>query len=95
VFGIIAVLVGVFVPRIPGWYHTGSGAAISLDQVHAVCSSSAALVLSSGSAAAEGRCANVDVYSGILLVVLIAGCVLLLAGVLVATRWRPAVAGRA
>jgi len=88
-WGVVAILLGVIAPRIPGYLTSQSGTRYSVASYHAVCTSGLGELVQAGHRAIEGQCSQADTLLTVGWVVAGVGFVLLLAGVLLRTR-RPA-----
>jgi len=88
-WGVVALLLGVIAPRIPGYLTSQSGVRYSVASYHAVCTSGLGELVQAGHRAIEGQCSQADLLMTASWVVIAVGVVLVLAGVLVRSR-RPA-----
>jgi len=88
-WGVVAILLGVIAPRIPGYLTSQSGTRYSVASYHAVCTSGLGELVQAGHSAIAGQCSQADALMTASWVVLAVGILLLLAGILLRTR-RPA-----
>jgi len=88
-WGVVALLLGLVAPHIPGYLTSQSGTSYSVASYHAVCTSGLGELVQAGHSAIAGQCSQADALMTASYVVLAVGLLLLLAGVLLRTR-RPA-----